>query len=459
MLVLTRLLGPDGYGLLFLAVSVLSVVQIFSMLGLAKSGARYISEFRERNPGQVPYIVSQTIQYTVVTTVVTLLLFFILHEEVASVLSEPELAPLLKVGLFFVAFESMTRTARYLAQGFEDIPLASALKAANHTGRLLLATAFVLLGFDVYGAFVGFVLSSMIVGVYGLVTIYRRHYKPTTPSDTVQEGLPRRILKYNLPLAVTNLSGKIDKQIDTILVGYFLNPVAVGYYVLAKQVVTFIEAPAHAVGFSTSPTYGKNKAAGDIETPSRIFEESLVHTLLLYIPAAVGLAIVARPTVTLIFGDEYTGAVPVLQVLSLYVVLLSIIRITDYPLDYLGRARERAIIKGLAAVSNALLNIALIPLYDVVGAAIATVITSSFYVIAQLYVTTTELRLNSTRIVSQTFLILFVTAGMGVVVFFASTFIHGLLSLFAVIALGIVIWLGLSLVTGLLTVDKLLSVT
>lgn len=60
---LARLLDPDGYGLWFLAISVFSIAQIFSKLGLAKSGARYISQYRVDDPSQVPHIIRQVVTY------------------------------------------------------------------------------------------------------------------------------------------------------------------------------------------------------------------------------------------------------------------------------------------------------------------------------------------------------------------------------------------------------------
>ncbi len=66
---------------------------------------------------------------------------------------------------------------------------------------------------------------------------------------------------------------------------------------------------------------------------------------MLYIPAAAGLILVSEPLIYIVFGEEYAGAVPVLQILGIYAVLQSVKVLTDNGLDFLGRARERAIAK------------------------------------------------------------------------------------------------------------------
>lgn len=454
---LARLLGPDDYGLLFLAMSVFSIVQVFTRLGLAKSGAKYISEFRERDSSQIPHILSKTLQYNFLALFVTITIFYIFHDFIANVIGEPELSPLLLFGILFIVFETLTAAARYLAQGFENIRLAASLKAINYFVRLIFATLFVVLGFETLGALTGFILGSMLACLYGLYNIYKNYYKSITAAEVIQEGLPLKILKYNIPLTMTNFSGKIDKQIDTVLVGFFLNPLAVSHYVLSKQIVSFVQAPAHALGFSTSPTYGKNKASDQSATSARIYEESLIYTLLLYIPAAIGVATVAQPMVKFIFGEEYLGSVPVLQILSVYLVLLSLTHITDYPLDYLGRARSRAIAKGIASIGNVVLNILLIPLFGVTGAAIATVLTQSFYVTIQLYIITTELPLDYSRLVSDLGSVSVVCIGMSAVVLITSSYIGSLLTLFGVISLGLLTWGVLGFLTGLLNYEKIFA--
>jgi len=47
VVLLTRTLGDQGYGLLNFALSILGVAAIFGTLGLPKSAARYVTEYAE----------------------------------------------------------------------------------------------------------------------------------------------------------------------------------------------------------------------------------------------------------------------------------------------------------------------------------------------------------------------------------------------------------------------------
>lgn len=453
--VLARLLDPSGYGLLFLAISVFSVAKIFSNLGIARSAARYVTEYREKDPAQIPHILLRSLVFNVATISVVAVVFFAANRPIAGVIEGPALQSFLLLGTLYIVFSSLSLYARHMAQGFEDIALAATISVLNQGTRLLSAVGLVLLGYGALGALGGFILGSALASAVGLGTLYVRYYRGAERADRMESGLSRQILEYNVPLTITGMTGKLDKNVDTILIGFFLNPVAVSYYTLSKQIIQATMMPARSLGFSISPTYGKQKASQQLDTAARMFETSLSYALLLYVPAATGIFFVASPAVELVFGADYAGAVPVLQVLSVYAVLNAITVLTDQPLDYLGRARERAIAKSVASGSNVLLNVLLIPLVGVVGAAIATVITHSFYVSVKLYLIHSELPLRIRDILLDTSYIITITLSMGVVLHVALPYVSGIASLAGVILLAVATWAVLSVLTGVMDYDMI----
>lgn len=450
MVLLARLLGPDEYGLLFLAIAVFGVIGIVSKLGIAKSGARYVAEYKEREPNQLPHIFRTVLMLNLATIVIVGVSLLVGHRRIAVALAEPELTSFLLLGVVYVAFEALSTYVRLMLQGLEEIQFSATLYALGRVARLVFAIGFVALGFGAVGALVGYVLAFALVTSIGLWSLYRRYYREHERADSIESGLRRRIGEYSVPLTATSTANVLDKRVDTILVGFFLNPVAVSYYVVSKQIVDFIETPVSALGFTLSPTFGAQKADDNVDRAARIYETALTHSLLLYIPIAAGMILVAEPTLELFFGSEYLGAVPVLQVLALYAVLRAITKLTSNGLDYLGRARERAIIKGITALLNVGLNVVLIPLLGVVGAAVATGITYSVYTFANVYIVHQEFNLRLGYLARRISLIVAVTGAMALVVFVAVDFIAGLLSLGLVVFLGVAVWSVLSVLTGLL---------
>lgn len=454
---LARLLEPDEYGLLFLAISVFGVLNILGRLGIARSASRYIAKYKEIDSGQIPHILRFSFGLNIALLAVVGLLLLFLHEYIAVLIGEPDLVPFLKIGVFYLIFSVLFIFSRNMLQGFEAIEAGALVKGILGVSRPIIVVGLVVLGFGALGAFIGYILAYMVAVGIGLTYIIVYYYKGSEQTQR-RSGLRRRIAEYSVPITATSTADVIDRHFDTILVGFFIGPTAVAFYTIGKQMVDFIEAPITALGFTLSPTYEAEKVKGNSDTAARIYEEGLFHGLLLYIPAAAGIVLVAEPLVELVFGSSYLGAVPVLQVLTVYAVALAVVRLTSTGLDFLGRARERAIAKGITTALNVVLTILLIPLFGVVGAAIATVVTYSMYTLANLYIITFELDIRIRWLFRQLGEIMVVTIILSAVVYTTAGYISGIVTLLGVVALGFAVWVILSITMGLIDIRLIKSI-
>lgn len=453
ILLMTRVfLDPGEYGLLFLAMSIFGVAVLFCSLGLANSAARYIAEYRESKPEQVRHILITALKFNLGTITVVAAALALSANEIASHLGEPTLAPLLIVGVGYVAFRSLMTYITKMLQGFSRVDLSAGVGAVSSVGLIVFVVGFLALGLGPFGALVGYVMASGVAVAVGGFVLYTQFYREFPAPEAPESGLSRRILEYSLPLTATRSANVLDKQIDTVLIAYFIDSVAVGYYTLGKQLTEFLIVPATSLGFTLAPAYGEQKANEALTDAAEIFETSFKYTTAPYIAAAAGVFLVAEPAVRLIFGAAYLGAVPVIQIFSLYVPLRAIDKITSDGLDYLGRARERAIAKAVTAGANFFLNIALIPIYGVVGAAGATVFTYALLVGVELYVVHSELPIKPSRMVRIAVLSVATTAVMAAAVLALKPHIQGLFSLGGVVLAGAVLWSVLGSASGLVDV-------
>lgn len=456
IVLLTRyFLSPDGFGRLFFALSVLGVVNLFASLGLPKSVARYVTEYVEKDPTQVRYILRTSVLYLSGLAGTVSLVLAVASSPLARLLGEPALAPFLLLGGAYVLVYAFSGHFTTLFQGFNRVTMSATLTALSGVTRVVFAVAFIAIGFGALGALLGYTVGYALAAAVGAAVLYFQYYTRFEKTEQPESELSSRILRYSVPLTATKGAGVIDKKIDSILVGILLNPAAVGFYVVAKQVSDVLTAPAASFGFTISPTIGEQKAGDRDERATRLYETSLRYVLLFYIPATVGLILVADPVIRFVFGSDYLAAVPVLQVFALFTIVSAVNQITSDGLDYLGRARSRAIAKGIMAVSNFVLNLALIPVLGVVGAAVATVITYTFYTLANVYIIHQELDLHVGEIGRNIGMICAITLGMVAAIVWVLPYISGLISLLAIVLFGGIIWMILSVVSGLLNVRQL----
>src|SRR6056297_153077 len=108
LLVLTRyLLEPDQYGLLYFAVSVVGIAELFGTLGVPNATARYVNEYLEQDETQVRYIIRWSLAIILLVAVGVSVAISVAGAELARLLGRPAVAPVLTVGGFYIAGRSL----------------------------------------------------------------------------------------------------------------------------------------------------------------------------------------------------------------------------------------------------------------------------------------------------------------------------------------------------------------
>jgi O-antigen/teichoic acid export membrane protein len=104
-------------------------------------------------------------------------------------------------------------------------------------------------------------------------------------------------------------------------------------------------------------------------------------------PAAVGIALVAAPFLTLLYGDEFQRSVPLLQILAIHIPIVSLDIVLGSVVMAADRQRQWVVISVIATIFNPLLNLVAIPqsqrLFDngAIGAAVVTVLTEAILLV------------------------------------------------------------------------------
>ena len=450
LVALTRyLLTPAEYGRLGTALAALGVAMLFGTLGVPKATARYLTEYVETDDRQIPHLIRRTTLVVLALAVVVGGLVAATNGVIANLLGDATLAPFFVLGALYVVGKGITDHLKILFQGFNRVTWSAVVGAINGLARVAFAVGFVLLGFGALGALAGYVVAFLLSGAVGLAILYWKFYRRYEPATEREEGLVRRVLEYSVPTTATRASVVVDSKVDTLLLAALAGPTAVAFYTLARQISNVCIVPAQSLGFTITPTFGEQKAADSISRAARLYERALENVLLLYVPAGVGLALVAEPAVRYIFTAEYLGAVPIVQLFAAFILVRAVHKITGSGLDYLGLARVRAVARGASALGNVGLNLLLIPRYGAVGAGAATVVTYTLYTLVNVYYVHREFSLRLGYLGRRFVRIVAVAAVMGGGVVLVLPYVDGLVTLVAAIALGGAVWAALSVLGGL----------
>jgi O-antigen/teichoic acid export membrane protein len=176
----------------------------------------------------------------------------------------------------------------------------------------------------------------------------------------------------------------INYQADILLIGYFLTATDVGYYAVAVSLSRFFWLIPDSIHRITYPATSDYWAKNNHTALNKMIDKSMKYTTCILLLFGLGVGFFAKEIITTIFGNEFIRAVLPLQILIIGTVIFGIFKAVGGALGGIERVDLILKIAGLGALVNIILNISLIPLFGILGAAIATITSFSFVSILSL---------------------------------------------------------------------------
>ena len=218
------------------------------------------------------------------------------------------------------------------------------------------------------------VLSYMILSVV-LYISYKKSSSQALKPD-IKKGI--LVLSESYHFIISGVMVAIYGQMDKMMIGGMIDDKAVGLYATAATLCTaWLFIPA-AIMNSFRPKIMEIKQYDDERTYKRRLEQ--LYSLIIWLCLIVSLIICLFGywVILLLFGTEYLGAVPALRVLIWSEVFSMIGTMRGIWILCEGKQKYVKYYLGIGATLNLVLNTVLIPLFGIVGAALATLITQVF---------------------------------------------------------------------------------
>jgi len=175
-----------------------------------------------------------------------------------------------------------------------------------------------------------------------------------------------------LPLVLISSMHIINTRTDVIMLGAIKGPEAAGIYNVASRGALLITFVMMAVNSALAPTVASLYTIRDLVRLQRIITISVRITTLLALPIGIFFMFFGY-WYLLLFGKGFTGGQLPLTILSAGQLFNVAMGSVGLLLTMTGHEREAAMGLGIGAVTNVILNAALIPYWGAEGAAVATV--------------------------------------------------------------------------------------
>ena len=180
-----------------------------------------------------------------------------------------------------------------------------------------------------------------------------------------------------LPMMMISSFELLLFNLDVLMISHFLKPDQTGIYFAATKIMAFVAFINFAIGSAFNRRYAETHADNDHEALTSIVHRSACLTFFPSIIMIVFITVFNKEILSL-FGDGFTNAEVVIAPLAIGLIFRALVGPGERILMMTGQQVSCALIYLSTVVLDIALNIYLIPLYGIEGAAIATALSFGF---------------------------------------------------------------------------------
>jgi lipopolysaccharide exporter len=306
--ILARLLTPEDFGVVGFALIFMALLETVKDLGL---GQALVASKPEKVYERADTVFVAGLGLGVVMTG----LVAALAPLAAAFFDEPRLLGILPVlGLNFL-IRSVGATHYALTQKEMLFRTRTMAEFADVLVRGTIGVVLALAGAGVWSLVIGYVMGTiaLVVALWVLVP-----WRPKLRLDRAQ--LPG-LLRFGGALTGVDITAAVTANADYVFVGKVLGPAALGLYTLAFRLPELaIVNVATVAGIVLFPAF----ANVERNALSHTYTVSLRYLLMLCMPVAAAVALLAAPLVELAFGPKWHGAVEPMRLLTIYAFAVTV---------------------------------------------------------------------------------------------------------------------------------------
>ncbi|MFW6130787.1 MAG: flippase [Atribacterota bacterium] len=378
-----RLLGPEQWGLWSITRGFIGLLGPFAQLAMSTALVTYISKYKNDKEKVSSFVNSAYFMVIIFSLIISLVVISLSRFLAEAIFQDSRLTIFLVLGSITLFFNQLNIVNRDYFRGFKQFNKYNILKIVESFSKLVIPILFfVIFSYMAIYLAISHTIFLSIFSILVLIYLHRTEnafkiFKKPSKQESVM------LLKFGIPLIFAATFLIVMRSIDRVLIGYFMESADVGIYSVAASLPLFIGGSFAVLSTVLLPTFSERENQGI--SSKKLISEMFSLLLFICIPLIVFIVLFSRDILWVVFGDEYTAGYLVLAIVSFELLLYGgyvLFRTSIQAKEQTGRI---AIGIGLSALFNILLNITLIPVFGIEGAAIGTMISFIFLFVYLIY--------------------------------------------------------------------------
>ena len=361
---LGRYLGPVEYGTFGVILSLLAMVHLFLQNGVPQAISKYVAEGNDIDSVKKEGLKVQTLFFFI-----TFVVYFSSAPFLAELLKDPSLTDYIRLSAFIIPIRAIERVYTGTLNGIRAFDKQAKILAFYSVSRVFAVFALVIIGFAITGVIIGYLIAAVVA------LILAKHWCAYKKDG---EGFSReKIIKFAFPIILFAFGFTAIMNIDLLFVKALVSgEVKTGFYTSAWAMARLPFFVFSALSLTLLPSISKSTSINDNEQTKNYISNSLRYLLMILLPTTLLISVTSDNLLSLTYTPEYSQAGSALSILifgvtflTIFVTLATIITASGKPKVSMGIALS---LVPIAVV----LNLMLVPEYQLEGAALATTITT-----------------------------------------------------------------------------------
>ena len=378
-----RVIEADGIGQINFFQSIISYISLFTCLGIPMYAIREIARDRS-DVLQMNRTAMEILLLHSMLTLVGYAIVAILCLTVPQIQVNIPLFLILSLTIFFTAIG-----CEWFYQGIEDFKYITIRGLIIKTVSVVLLFIFVKSKTDLlyYGCYTVFgVLGGNIFNFFRLRKYIHRE------NIIFSELHIKRHIKPVLKVFSFSVVTSIYLQLNTVLLGFLKNALAVGYFAAATKVMQMLLTMSACLGSVMMPRASHLIAENKEDEFNRLIQKSYDFTLAIALPMTIGLIFCAPSLITALCGVKFEHSILPSQIIAPIILMVAISNVFGIQVLFpKGKINIVTLCCGIGAVADLILNLCLIPFFSYIGTSIAylgaeVATTVSMYFIGRKYI-------------------------------------------------------------------------
>jgi O-antigen/teichoic acid export membrane protein len=389
MLLVARNLGSTSWGLLSIANSIVTLVQLFQDIGIRDALVIFISQNRgENKPGNVRVFMKAGLLISLTTAIILTLVLVVLSDYIAiNWYNEPDLGFLVRILSLAIIGRALLFGSYGVTVGFERMELRGSLRIVYSFMKSIVSPFLVLFGLGTLGGVLGEVGPILIAGGLGLyftILLYK-NLSDEEPEISLRSAI-KTIFSFSLPLYLANLLTSTRMQLLTFLMGLYLGDEITGNWTIVlwfSSLLSFINLPVRTTIY---PLFSKTTDISELEY---VYKNSIKFATLLTYPIAFTIMALSDQIIEALFTSDYVYAALFLRLYMITFLFSGVGGSSNVPLlNSQMKTKETFRIKLIPFLITIPSCIVVIPRYGAVAAIILLILgmtVSKFYAVSRVW--------------------------------------------------------------------------